>query len=312
MTVVEEGRHSVGLLPIPADRERQQPLPEDTVEVELLVVDGDGEIDPQMLDVRWFWCIRDLPCTRGQQWLERSPCPEDRIPSEPCLMGSQPRLRYAIPPFDPEWPLFTQYRPTWLTVAGVPFERDTESCLRSMADSAPTDLDGCLIGIQFFDFGPMGPFLAAAQRDGVEFDEYLAFDQDSAFDPRAASQPGFNPELTELVFTDFAGSTLAVARSGEPTQVPAGVELYPGPADRRDSQVYVTALLSNGGSFLDAFVGAESLGRELYTTESGRMGGRFGSSIMSGAAGDAFSILMVIRDGRGGQSWEWLDFEVVP
>ena len=307
MTVVEEGRHSVGLLPIPADRERQQPLPEDTVEVELLVVDGDGEIDPETLDVRWLSCVPGVPCTQGQRWRERPPCLEDRLPAEPCSLGSQPRLRYTIPPFNADEPLFAQYQLAWLTVAGVPAERDTASCLDDLAKFAPEDLDGCLIALHLFELGPIGPFLAAAERDGFELGVETV-----PLDLAAAAQPGFNPELTELAFTDFPGSTVAVARPGEPTRVPPAVELYRGNPDFRDSQAYVFASVAPDGSFIDAGTTAERLSIALYSTEPGRMDGPFSSAIQTGEVGESFSILAVVRDGRGGQAWEWLDFEVEP
>ena len=128
----------------------------------------------------------------------------------------------------------------------------------------------------------------------------------------AAAQPGFNPELTELAFTDISGSTLALARPGEPTVVPADVELYRGNPDFRDRQPYVFALVTPDGFVTNAGVAIELTGIELYTTEPERLNGTFSTAIRTGPAGDAFRILAVTRDGRGGQAWEWLDFEVTP
>lgn len=306
MTVVEDGRHSVGLLPIPADRTRQQPLPEDTVDVELLVVDENGEIDPQTLDVRWFACFRNVPCSRGQQWRERLPCPQDRMPTEPCSLGADPRLHYTIPPLNPAEPLFAQHRRTWLTVAGVPGERDTASCLDDISDSAPEDLEGCLMALHIFELGPIGPLIAAAERDGIDLGvETLPFDL------TAAAQPGFNPELTELAFTHRDRTTIAIARPGEATRVPAGVALYRGSPDRRDSQPHVTAVMAPDGSVVIAAT-AEVLYTELYTTDPSHLDGPFSTAIRTGDPGESFSILAVIRDYRSGLTWEWLDFEVEP
>jgi len=304
VTVAEEGRHSTGLLPIPADRQRAQPLPEDIIDIELLLADRSGAIPDDELDVLWFWCPAALRCPfGGVEWNEPPACTDDFDPREPCRFSSDVRPLVAMPKLDPGYSAFEQSLRTIVAVVGV--RHPAGECF-GLLRGERADPEVCVGASRRLHLGPPAPFVVAAETDGVE----LGFEPDEVgIDLAPLAQPNFHPEIPRLVLKQPITGDTVVAAPGTSTQVPPNAELhFESVEDARDAQAYGDLV---GARFGEAGVtrGREGLSSAFFSTEPDRI--RRSSILVTGDPGDSASILAVLADGRDGHSWAWFDFEVV-
>ena len=305
VSVVEEGPHSVGLLPIPADRQRAEPLPEDTVDIELLVVDRSGTVPDEDLDVRWFVCPLGARCPFGADLPAAAPCEGRFDPAQPCVLGSGVRPMFTVPALDPQFTLLEQFR--WNVVALVGVRRSADACLGQVAGEEAADPERCVLALTGLDLGPLGALLDAARTSGVE----LGFDLvDLDVDLALPSQPNFHPEVVRVVFGREDTGLSIVATPGTTTQIPANTELLLLSAgDQRDAQQYAELAVAPDGEVVVGDGRGESLSTSLYAIEADRIEREV--LLTTGEPGDSASILVVRSDSRLGHSWAWFDFEVV-
>lgn len=306
VTVVEEGRHSIGLLPIPADRQRAEPLPEDTVDVELLVVDGAGPVPAEDLEVLWFACPFQTQCPFVEaDWEALPPCTESFDPEEPCLLASSVRPRFDMPPLDPGFTLVEQFQRTLVALVGV--HRPATSCLGLLNQRGRTHDDDCILAVAPFSSGPVAPLLAAAQNDGVP----LGFDLSAVdIDLTPLAQPNFHPEIGRVELRNEVTGLAIVADLGGTTVVPPDTELKLGNVDDpRDLQAHGVIATGLSGEFLGTGSRIEGLTTDVFTIDAGRIRGA--RRLVTGEVGESYSLLVVVSDDRQGHSWAWLDFETV-
>lgn len=303
LVVVEEGPNSVNLIPIPADRVRTQPLPGDTVELDLLIADADGIRDPNDFDPVWIRC--PLTGARCFSWL-RDPgngleCTDDEQ-EVACVMGRGPVTRTVIPPLvDPNlWDAAMGTR-RFAVVVGVPGERSSDDCVEELGNDPYTDLNGCLLAIHEFTLGPE----QRLQQIRIASVDSAGLPPDFEFTP-FLEQPGFNREIARIDFRTDDSPASFRAEPGEVTALPPFTELFVSEfGDPRDGPTDSPRLpfeTSINSVLLPTLP-------HIYTTESGLLGG-LGLTLRTGDVGQEFQLMVTLTSAGGWQTWDTFDFVV--
>jgi len=303
IVVADEGPNSVNLIPVPADRVRTQPLPEDTVELEVLIADPDGTRESSDFDPIWLRCpltgarcfspLRDpgngLPCEDDEQEVT-------------CVLGRGPTTRAVLPPLPPPNPLNPAPSLRRLgVVVGIPGEQSTDECIAELGSDPYTDLQGCMIAVHEFNLGPnrrLQELQARTATSGPGADEF-------EFTP-FVEQPGFNRDIARLDFRTDESSTTFRAEPSQVTVLPPFSELFVAEfGDPRDGPVDAPRLPFETSS---QSVLLPQLPR-IYATEPGLLGG-LGLTLRTGDVGQEFQLIVTLTGAGGWQTWETFDFVV--
>ncbi len=310
--VVEEGPWSQGLLPIPADRVRHEPLPMDTVSIEAIIADADGLVDTAALAPRWFRCDPTFgPCfSLLREPDEGQPCTDVLPPETSCWVGDGARVEWTVPPLTDEVPFEQQVAHRFAMVSGRPGVRSTEDCLAELAEPYYTALDECILAYAPMLIGPIGGLSVAADALGI--DPPGAFDRtggtlDGSF------QPNFHPALVQVLLQDpLSGESWRVPESGT-VQLPAHAEIWivdVGDPRDRQTRAYVEAL---GEEILVGY-GTENFSELYFVTAPGdvlRTITDLYTTIYTDAPGETFELFVVLSDRRGSQTVGSIRIEVV-
>lgn len=239
--VVEEGPWSrEGLLPIPADRTRSEPLPGDTVELSAFVASADGVVPDEVLDPAWFLCPSG-PCLSELRFPGAEEACGDVLPDEvPCSLPRGARSRFLMPGLDPEVPLAKQLDVRVAFVARAVDGPSTERCIELIVDSARPSREGCIVAYHRIVYGPLTRLMTLVLEEGIELPE-VEFEVEQLELP---IQPHFNPEFAFLRLAPvFEGVEDPSWRTVDayPDQVtvlePGYAYVFERTVDPRDSQV---------------------------------------------------------------------------
>jgi hypothetical protein len=282
--VVQTGPHSEGLIPIPVDRIRVDPLPGDTVHIQPFIADATGLRDPADFDLHWLLCSSTTgPCLS----LLRQPgsgasCDEGPPADSICRLGEGPSLRWTVPPLDPRVPFADQavYR---VVTVGTTGTRDPETCIEELGRDRYSDLDECLLAYAPMWLGPAAPLAVAARDAGVRLEPNFA--QLAEFGG-AFGIPNFHAELEQATLADTETERPFTIR---PTMFRFDDSLYV--AEDRELPS-VRWYLAGGGDFADPSP------LQLPT-------------LVTGEVGEAFELVAVLGDSEGSQTVATFDIEVV-
>lgn len=309
--VVEGGPWSGGLLPIPADRIRSEPLPGDTVELSAFVVSADGVVPDEVLEPAWFLCPGGA-CLSELGFPGAGEACGDVLPEEvPCALPTGPRPRFVMPGLNPELPLVEQVWPRVAFVAHAEDGPSTERCIELIGDPDRPARDGCIVGYHRIFPGPFSRLLQLALAEDVELPDIEELDPELLDVP---VQPHFNPELTFMRLVPFFdGGAVHEGRVVEayPDQVtvlePGYAYVHDGAADPRDGQTSVGWVSGELNLNWDTFPGLT-----VWTDTPGIYGELFGSAALLRApeTPGRFRVFAVLKDSRGGADWATFTFEV--
>ena len=298
--IIEEGPNSVDLIPIPADRVRSQPLPQDTIELQIMIADATGIRNSDDFDPRWFVCP-SFQCTLGDH--EVPSCLLGDPSVEVCELEQVARPQLMIPALDASDDVV--FTIGVLVVAGVPGARSTDECVQEFKFTARESFEGCVLGWTSIPLGPVGPLIRSATAAGGDLSwlapEVLAI-------AAADAQPGFHPEIVGLALRErLADGSFGVeiTATSEATLVPPRTDfLALALSDQRDRQQYVLPSALAQGS-LPLF--HEGLAGLVFWT-GGEASGL--SDVRTGEPGERFETIVVLSDSRGGIDWRSFKFEV--
>jgi|GEM_PF-2215282 len=234
--VVEPGPLSYGLLPIPADRVRDEALPGDAVRVSAWVVSADREYETAELDPMWLLCPHDAGCL-GSLSREPEPC-GDTVPEfEACLISRDAAPEFVMPPLADDVPLLGQRWVRVLMVGHVDDDVTTEDCLDIVAGRDATGWDRCVVGSHGVAQGPAARLYAAALEQGIEVPE------GGYVDTEVPVLPHYGPEVVPLtlmpVYRDAPPDVTRTVRAppGQVTELePGAVFMFHEWFDPRDEQ----------------------------------------------------------------------------
>lgn len=255
LSVVEDGPHARDVASLPADRPRAEVLPLDTVELDALVVDVDGERD--LADAAWVLCGGlGSGCLASMEWQgERhgvlEPCTEASAASAyACELGRGARPRVVLPAFVPDPVGFVPIMGARAfgraaVITGSPGGPATEACVQQLLIGPRVDLRGCAIGVTELSYGPGWAFQAMLEELDLVDPTGLA-----PIPPVVAQllPPNAAPRIEEVRVgfrEDFVlgqpDDHLEARSIHEPIEVEAGLELKIEPiVPLRDQQIVLT------------------------------------------------------------------------
>jgi len=308
---VEPGPFSDRLLPIPADRVRNQPLPLDTVEVDAWVVSADGEWDLSEIEPAWFLCPRGACLSTLGLPGAGEPCGEGVPEDVACRLPTRGDVaRFAAPVWDPEIPLLEQGAFQVEMVGHYLDDVTTEDCIRSAGDRAEPSLHGCIIGYDVIAYGPRVRTYSLGLEQGLELPDFEL--PPTEFDVPVV--PHHNPEIVPLSLVPLfepLRPDLSRVRRAHPYETtplePGYVYLIAGTHDSRDLQLSLfvsDGQLTRGGSFVQAYAATATPGVLDYDEALGWL------IRVPEEPGD-FTLYVSLLDSAAGAAWAPFDFEVL-
>ena len=323
--------------PDPDAPTKAQALPFETVEITPFLVNEDGEVDPDSLDIVWLACELTpgqglFACLQDAMPLALDDIPECVAPSfdvfmsedlelpeldSPCVIGREGTPEYVVP-FAAN--VFVGGSMELTMIAGVPGGTATDVCAAELLAGNYDLPDDCLFAVQRLNVGPVEVLLSFAASFGFEIPGF------EVPDPEDVPEPDQNPRITEVrvgiigedgeqvgdaVVMDYGGTFTAPRESLLQIEVDSPAE------DLQTFQIPV----NNGESFEDR--------DEAYQGDWYRTWGRF----LSGSSDDPMSynqwtlsqgdqdeteippedkarVYYVVRDGRQGTNWFWFEVDV--
>ncbi len=308
--VTRAGPVSAGLLPIPADRVRSQPLPGDTVELSAWIANAAGEIATEDVEPVWHLCPRTGSCIESLHAPQASRACEDAVPERvACRVGAGARPQFTIPPLDVTRPLEDQVFLRLAMVGAVDPSLGTERCIEIISDPAGPDWTGCIVGYRNIILGPFARLATHAAQRGIELPDEVWPDP-----PQTPVVPTFNPEVPPLVVAPYYGTlppdlsrAVRVEPGGTAVLEPDAVYLTASFRDPKDTQT-VVELEPDG--VLNSRLSQPT--RVAYTATPDILAFSIsrGWQIWTPSEPTSFSVHTVFSDRLGGAAWATFRFEV--
>jgi len=317
-----------------ADRPKAEALPFDTVELRPFIVDPEGEVDPDSLDVVWlacelspgqglFACVSDaLPTT-----LDDIPdCPVPNFmdlgeelpePPSPCLIAREGTPEFTVP-LSPN--VFVGGSVELTMIAGVPEGTSTDACTSALLSGAYDVPDDCLFAVQRLNVGPLERLAAFAANLGFEIPGLEAPDEDEL------PEPDRHPRISEIRVGvinedgEQVGNAVTISNGEVFTAPRESILQIEVDSPEEDLQTFLIPV-NNGESFDER---SEAYDGQWYRTWG---------QLLSGTSDDPMSynqwtltqgeqdeteappegrarIYYTVRDGRQGVNWFWFEVEV--
>ncbi|MFO7567466.1 MAG: hypothetical protein R6X02_32785 [Enhygromyxa sp.] len=320
---------------VDAQTPKAQALPFETVEITPFVVNPDGPVDPDSLDILWiaceltpgqglFSCIRAaMPLTLDELPQCSPPSIADLMgeelpePESPCLIAREGSPEYVVPL---SANVFIGGAIELTMIAGVPGGTDTDRCAAELLRGEYDLPDDCLFAVQRLRVGPIEQLLLLAQMFGVEIPGF------EAPDPEDVPEPDRHPRITQVRvgLVDEQGQQVGdafVVPPGGLVSAPLGATMQvevDSPAE--DLQTYLVPV-NNGESYEER---SESYQGDWYRTWGTLLSGTSDDpssfnrwTLVQGEqdegetpAGDRARMYYVVRDGRQGVNWFWFEVQV--
>lgn len=301
--VVAQGPYGAPI--VDTSRTPRDALPLDTLQLVPVVVDADGPIDAETLEGAWIMCGGVRSCLLADTLVDRPACTGQELqPSEPCRFdgGGTARLTMAnLPTSLPSEGSVLELLagPTVSFVGSTAQGPGVEACLARF--DARERLDGCLMMERVLGLGPLGELVDVLRAAG--FDPGIGEQADTLL----ARPRNRNPAVEQLRVE--IGSESRVVQAGTKVIVP------------RDEAIVLTVETSEADlDPYDVLVGDELatltdtitvqwwLDREVERDEP-----VYGQPWVRWRPGSVTGVVrayVVLRDGREGEGWGWLDLEI--
>jgi hypothetical protein len=329
---------TTSLLPdaeLDADRPKAQALPFETVELTPFIVNQDGNVDPDSLDVVWLACELTpgqglFGCVSAVFPIALAEIPDCEVPDinqlsggdlpelvSPCVIAREGSPEYVVPL---SANVFVGGAIELTMIAGVPGGTSTDECAKQLLADEYDLPDDCLYAVQRLSVGPVELLVQLAADFGVEIPGI------ELPDPEDVPEPDRNPRITEIRVgvIDEEGMQVGdafVVPSGGVFSAPLGSTLQVEvDSPEEDLQTFLIPV-NNGESYEER--------SEAYQGDWYRTWGDF----LSGTSDDPMSynqwmlvqgeqdetemplnnrarLYYVVRDGRQGVNWFWIEVEV--
>ena len=323
------------LIPDEGETPKAQALPFETVTVTPFVVDPNGPVDPEDIDAVWlacqlgpgqglFSCLQDaMPVALDELSECETPSFEDLgdienlpEPASPCIIDRAPIPEYGVP-LAANTLIGGSIELTM--IAGSEDGTTTERCANELLSGEFELPNDCLFALQRLDVGPIEQLALLAEMFGVELPGF------EAPDPEDIPEPDRHPRISEIrvgqVEDGEQVGEVEVVSSGARVQAPLGATLQiEVDSPEEDLQTFLIPV-NNGASFDER--------DEAYSGDWFRTWGTF----LAGTSDDPQSfnrwtlepgsqdeterpvddlarLFYVVRDGRQGVNWFWLEVEV--
>jgi hypothetical protein len=314
---------------------KAQALPFESVEITPFIVNPDGPVDPDSLDIVWIACEMTpgqglFSCIQAAMPLGLDDLPECSTPSlsdlmgdqlpeieSPCLISRQGTPQYVVPL---SANVFIGGAIELTMIAGVPGGTSTDRCAAEILRGEYDLPDDCLFAVQRLRVGPIEQLLVLAQMFGVEIPGF------TAPDPEDVPEPDRNPRITQVRvgLVDAQGKQI-----GDAFAISAG-DVVSAPRDatvqveidspEEDLQTYLVPV-NNGESFEDR---SETYQGDWYRTWGTLLSGTSDDPssynrwfLTKGdqdegemPVGDRARMYYVVRDRRQGVNWFWFEMLV--
>jgi hypothetical protein len=314
---------------------KAEALPFERVELTPFIVNPDGPVDPESLDIVWIACELTpgqglFACLQAAMPLTLDELPECGEPSiadlmdaelpeyeTPCLIARAGTPEYVVPI---SANVFVNGSIELTMIAGVPGGTATDSCAAELLRGEYDLPDDCLFAVQRLNVGPLEQLLVLADMFGVEIPGF------EVPDPEDVPEADRNPRITEVRvgLVDANGEQVGDAQIIGPGQLvvaprDATVQIEID-SPEEDLQIYPIPV-NNGESYEDR--------NETYQGDWYRTWG----TLLSGTSDDPSSfnrwtltqgeqdegetpvedrarLYYVVRDGRQGVNWFWFELQV--
>ena len=321
-----------------ADRPKAEALPFETVTLEPFIVDAEGPLDPDSLDLVWIACDL-LPgqglfaCLQDAMPLSLDDLPACEAPDFNALLGGSGELPENVSPCliaregTPEYvvPLsanvFISGSIELTMIGGVPDGTDTDTCARELLSGEYDLPNDCLYAVQRLEVGPIEQLLVLADMFGAPIPGF------EVPAPEDVPEPDRNPRISEVRvgLVDDEGKQVGDAQviaAGDLVQAPLGATVQiEVDSPEEDLQTYRIPV-NNGESYderQETYAGDWFLtwGRLLAGTNDDPMS--YNQWFLEQGdqdederpTDDRARMYYVVRDGRQGVNWFWFELEVV-
>jgi hypothetical protein len=325
----------VGDMELDPDRPKAQSLPFETVEITPFIVNEEGVVDPDSLDIIWLACELTpgqglFACVSAAFPTTLAEIPDCEVPDlselsgtelpemvSPCLIGREGSPEYVTPL---SANAFVGGAIELTMIAGVPGGTSTDVCAAELLSDEHDLPNDCLYAVQRLTLGPVEVLAQLAADYGVEIPGI------EIPDPEDVPEPDRNPRITEVRVgvIDEEGMQVGnaqVVSPGDVFSVPLGLTVQiEVDSPEEDLQTFLIPV-NNGESFEER--------DEAYQGDWYRTWGEF----LSGSSDDPMSynhwtlvqgeqdetemppnnrarLYYVVRDGRQGVNWFWFELEV--
>jgi hypothetical protein len=322
------------------DRPKAQALPFETVEITPFIVNPEGEVDPDSLDVIWLACQLTpgqglFSCLSSSFPTTLADIPECEIPSfsdlsgeelpepiSPCLIAREGTPEYVVPL---SANVFVGGAVELTMIAGVPGGTSTDTCASEILGGAFDLPDDCLFAVQRLSLGPIEQLVLLAAEFGVEIPGV------ELPEPDEVPEPDRNPRISEIRFgiVNTDGEQVGdafVIQSGDLVSAPIGATVQVEVDSPEDDLQVFQIPVNNGESFEDrdeAYQGDwyrtwgtllsgssdDPMSYNQWQLEPGEQDvqpGEDGELVV----GDRVRMFYTVRDGRQGVNWFWFELEL--
>lgn len=292
---------------VAGSRSARDALPLDTLRLRPALVDADGPIDPDGLESAWFMCEGIGSCLLQGTLVDRPTCTGEEIqPSEPCRFADEGTARLTIAdlpstlPADPPTVFDLVEGPTVSFVASGPDGPGLDACLTRF--DARERLDGCLAMERALGLGPLGELVDLLQALGI--DPGIGDEAETLL-----TRPRNHNPAVERFRVEVGGEEPIVVAAGGVVSVPRNeAVVVTVETSAEDLDAYEVAVGDETAVLADELDAQWWLDREveLDDTPYGQLWVRW----RPGAVVGTVRTYVVLRDGRGGEAWGWLDLEI--
>ena len=317
------------------DRPKAQALPFETVELRPFVVNEDGLVDPDSLDILWLACeltpaqglfsciqsafpttVADIPDCIPPDFMDLAgdELPE---PANPCVIAREGTPEYVVPL---SANVFIGGSVELTMISGVPGGTDTDTCAAEILAGEFDLPDDCLYSVQRLNVGPIELLAKLAADFGLELPGFeVPADED-------IPEPDRNPRISEIrvgIISEAGeqiGDAVIIQPGGTFTAPRESILQVEVDSPEEDLQTFLIPV-NNGESYEER---SESYQGEWYRTWG---------QLLSGTSDDPSSynqwtlsqgdqdeteappddkarIYYAVRDGRQGVNWFWFEVEV--
>jgi hypothetical protein len=315
---------------------KAQALPFETVEITPFIVNPEGPVDPEQLDIVWIACELTLgqglfACLQEAMPLSLDELPECSEPSLDELMGDE------LPEFENPCLIAREGTPEFVVplsanvfiggsleltmIAGVPDGTSTDDCAAELLRGEYDLPNDCLFAVQRLNVGPIEQLLVLAQMFGIEIPGF------EVPDPEDVPDADRNPRITEVRvgLVDEEGEQIGdafIIPQGGMVEAPRDatmqieidspeedlqtylVPVNNGESYEERSETYDGAWFRTWGTMLSASSDDPSSFNRWTLTQGEQDEGET-------PVEDRARLYYVVRDGRQGVNWFWFEVQVV-
>ncbi|PRQ04566.1 hypothetical protein ENSA5_06900 [Enhygromyxa salina] len=329
---------TTSLAPAPeldADRPKAEALPFETVEITPFIVNEDGEVDPESLDIVWLACELTpgqglFACLQSAMPLTLDEIPECAEPSfsdlmaeelpepeSPCLIAREGTPEYTVPL---SANVFVGGAIELTMIAGVPGGTPTDTCAAELLRDEYDLPDDCLYAVQRLNLGPVELLLSIAANLGFEIPGF------EVPAPEDIPEPDRHMRISEV-------RVGVINKDGE--QVGDAFIVEPGDVFAAPRESTLQIEIDSPEEDLQSFLIPVNNGETYETRDEAYQGDwyRTWGEFLSGTSDDPMSynqwtltqgeqdetelqpgdrarVYYVVRDGRQGVNWFWFEVEV--